>query len=85
MTLTIELTPDQESRLRERAARQGQDPADYARALIDRGLTLPSLDEVLAPIRQDFAESGMSEEELESLIEGARDAVYREKHGSKPS
>lgn len=44
---------------------------------------LPSLEEILAPIRQDFAESGMSEDELEGLIEDARNAVYREKDVSK--
>lgn len=85
MTLTIELTPEQESRLRERAAKQGQDPADYARVLIDRGLMLRSLEEILAPIRQDFAESGTSEGELERLVEEARNAVYQKKHGPKTS
>lgn len=85
MTLTIQLTPEQEARLRERAARQGQDATDYARSLIDKGLTLPTLDEILAPIRQDFRDSGMSEVDLENLIEGARDAVYRERHSPKAS
>ena len=33
-----------------------------------------SLDELLAPIREDFAKSGMSEDELNALIEEERQA-----------
>jgi hypothetical protein len=67
-------------RLRERAAKRGQDPTQYARLLVDKGLASPSLDEILAPIRQEFAESGMTEEERGNLIETAREAVYRENY-----
>ncbi|MFN3651425.1 MAG: hypothetical protein ACK47B_17755 [Armatimonadota bacterium] len=81
MTITIQLSPEQESQLRERAARQGQDPADFARGLIERGLTRPDLDEILAPLRQEFDQSGMSESELDHLIETARDAAYEERPG----
>ena len=35
MTLTLELSPDQEQRLRERAARAGLDPVTYVQHLID--------------------------------------------------
>ena len=36
MTLTIDLTPEQEARLQKEAARHGLDPTDYARRLFDR-------------------------------------------------
>lgn len=38
-----------------------------------------SFDEILAPIRQGFKESGLSEEELDELFEEGREEVYREK------
>ena len=80
MTLVIELTAEQESRLVDRAANEGRDPTDYARALIERGLLVPAFDEVAAPLRQEFEQSGMSEEALEGLIGSARNAAYRDRH-----
>jgi hypothetical protein len=41
MTLTLKLTPDEEKRLRERAARQGQDAPPYALGLLRQGIALP--------------------------------------------
>jgi predicted transcriptional regulator len=41
MTLTIELTPETEARLKQEAERKGEPPADVARRLIENGL--PSL------------------------------------------
>jgi predicted RNase H-like HicB family nuclease len=41
-------------------------------------LPAKSFDETLAPIRQRFQESGMSEDDLEALFEEAREEVYRE-------
>ena len=38
MTITLELSPDEEARLRARAARQGRDAADLARDLVRDGL-----------------------------------------------
>lgn len=43
------------------------------------------LDEVLAPVHQQFDESGMTEEELDALIEEAREEVWREKQGRNAS
>ena len=51
-------TPDEERRLREHAARRGQgQTADFAGAL--------------APVHEDFRRSGLSEDELDTLLEGA--------------
>ena len=38
MTVTIELAPDLDTRLQEAAARQGQDPATFARAAVEEKL-----------------------------------------------
>lgn len=42
-----------------------------------------SLGEILAPVREDFHRSGMTEDELAPLIEEARDEVWREKQRGK--
>jgi hypothetical protein len=84
MTITIDLRPDQERRLAERAARAGQDLTAYVHHLIDRDIDTESLDVILAPVRRDFEESGMTDDDLAALIEEVREDIWREKHG-RPS
>lgn len=66
----------------EREVRQadGVEPAPSADAeggsAVHPGMTF---DEILAPVRAGFAESGLSEEELESLLEEAREEVWQER------
>lgn len=38
----------------------------------------PTIDEILAPIRKQFVESGTTEEELDALIDEAREEVWQE-------
>jgi hypothetical protein len=74
MTVTIDLTPDEEQRLSERAARQGQDVTAYVRRLIREDLTSApapgrrTIAEVLAPVHEDFRASGMDDGELDTLL-----------------
>jgi hypothetical protein len=42
MTLTIDLPPDIEARLKREAERKGEQPADVARRLIENGLPAPT-------------------------------------------
>jgi predicted DNA-binding protein len=42
MTITIELPPELKQQLEEEAARQGQAPADYVRAVVEEKLTTAS-------------------------------------------
>ena len=76
MTLLVPISPQVEAKLRERAAAEGKDPAAYASKLLEQAVTRPSLDELLAPLRQQFAASGTTDEELVRQITEARDA-YR--------
>jgi len=76
MTLLVPVSPQVEAKLRERAAAEGKDPAAYASKLLEQAVTHPSLDELLAPLRQQFAASGTTDEELVRQITEARDA-YR--------
>lgn len=84
MTITINLRPEQERRLAERAARAGQDVAAYVHRLIDRDIDTEGLDAILAPVRRGFEESGMTDEDLAALVEEVREDIWREEHG-RPS
>lgn len=63
MTLTISLSSAAESKLRELAAAEGQEPTEYASKLLEDAVFHPSLQTILAPIQVDFAKSGLSETE----------------------
>jgi hypothetical protein len=78
-TLTISLPRNLSNALAERARRSGRDAAEYVEDLIERDICNPSLDEMLAPFRQEFGDSGMTDDELDELVEEIRDDIYREK------
>jgi hypothetical protein len=80
MEITIVLSPEEETLIQSRATASGEDIASYLQGLIHRHIKAPIiLAEVLAPIRREFAESGMSEDELDALVEEARDEIWRTK------
>ena len=72
MTLQISLTPEAETRLCERAAAAGKQPAELARSIVERDVRRPTLEEISGPIYQRFLESGMSDEELGDMLEDAK-------------
>jgi len=82
MSITISLSPEEEKRLRERAARAGQDIAAYVRQLIHR--EIHGVSEALAPFRHEVDKSGISDEELRVFFEEVREEIWQEKHG-KPN
>jgi hypothetical protein len=73
MTLTIDLPPETEQKLLARAAATGKDVATLVREAVEEKLRAPSstFAELLAPIHEDFRKSGMTETELDSLLERA--------------
>ncbi len=78
MTITIELSPAEEEKLAHEAGRAGQPPGEYAKAVLVRHLRpRRSLDEILAPFREQVEQSGMTDDELDTLFEEARDEVFR--------
>ncbi|MEW6126963.1 MAG: hypothetical protein AB1757_07985 [Acidobacteriota bacterium] len=79
MDVTISIPTELEVVLKERAAQFGKDADDYLSQLVTKHLERPALDEILAPVRKDFAKSGMTEEELNQLIEEERQALWDEK------
>lgn len=82
MTLTIDLRPELVEELEARAAQLGKRPDDYVRLLVERNLSLPTFDEILAPVRDQVAASGTTEEELDCLFNEALTEVRRERKGA---
>jgi hypothetical protein len=83
MSLTVTLPSDLEAQVQQAAARKGCDVEQYMIEAIKKAVLKPSLDEILAPVREQFAASGMTEEELDQLIEEERQVIWEEKHGKK--
>jgi hypothetical protein len=95
MSILLHLSPETEHRLRERAKQRGQTLEAYLEMLAEldaangnaaTGPTsrAPTFDEILAPMRQGFAESGLTDEELTALLEEAREEVWRAKRQGPP-
>lgn len=81
MTLTIHVPKNIGAVLEEKAKNQGKDVSSYVENLIEKDIDQrKTLDEILAPIRKNFADSGMSEEDLDALIESERQAMWEEKN-----
>lgn len=85
-TLTLRITGLTEETLRkidEKAGRRGRDRAEYVRDLIERDLGSRDSDDPRSilqrfePVQAEFAASGLSEGDLDLLIEEAREQVSR--------
>lgn len=81
--LQVPLSPDTEARLREQARARGEDVSLYAAGLLKKALSAPSIEELLGPFRKQVAESGISDEELDSLGESLRDEVWHDRQGKE--
>lgn len=79
MTLTIELTPETEARLKNRALSSGyQEITDYAKKVIEDDTNkMKTLDEIFAPFRE-YTEQ-ISAAEIDDLVKLARREVFAEK------
>lgn len=82
-TETIEITglPTGTKAALEQIARiDGKSGGKFARTLIQAEiLSRRPFKEILAPIRQSFEESGMTEEDLDVLIEEVRGQIWKER------
>lgn len=53
---------------------------EYARILLEgKILAQKTFKEILAPVRESFEESGMTDDELDALVETAREDFYRKR------
>lgn len=78
--MSIILKPETESLLINRAAAKGYNIDDYIKKLVEEDSNkTKTLDEIFAPVRREFEEKGMTEDELDDLIYQARREIYAEK------
>ena len=85
MTLQISLTPEAETRLRERAAEAGVQPSELASRIVERQIHRPTLEEISGPTFKRFLESATTEDELIDELEQAKHemrADRRTRHAS---
>jgi hypothetical protein len=83
MTVTINLKPEVEAVLQKRAIAIGcENLAEYLEKYLEKDIDREAnLDKFLAPIRKNFSESGMNEDDLDALIESERQEMWEEKNG----
>jgi hypothetical protein len=76
-----DLPPDLLSELDQRARGKGMDRQSYVLRLIERDLLDQgkTFDEILAPIRDDFRATGMTEQELEAFVDAEVAAARKER------
>ncbi len=81
VTLTIKVRQNIGAALVEKAKNEGKDVASYVENLIEKDIDRrKTLDEILAPIRKNFTDSAMTEEDLDALVESERQAMWEEKN-----
>lgn len=84
LTDTIQITglpPSVIEAVENRAKEIGTTTENYVRYLIEEDLSSTlSMRVLFAPVREQIRESGISETELDELLEEAREEVYREKN-----
>ena len=83
MRYTITIPADAEAKLQEQARAKGMPADKYIQQLVEHALDKPSLREVLAPIHQEFLDSGMTEQELDVILSDALEASRRERRARR--
>jgi hypothetical protein len=91
MTITIELRPDDEQVLRERARESGQELPEYVHRVLEehiRSVPRPEVppktfDQILAPVWEGWRQSGMTEDEIDDLFQQELQEVRRQRRQSK--
>lgn len=73
MTITISLPPETVEKLEAQAAASGKDVETFVREAVEAKLVVSGLSfrDILAPVHREFEASGLSDEELDALAEGA--------------
>lgn len=80
MSVVLELEPEVEAKLKKRAVARGTEFNEYLVSVLKKHADISrTLDEILEPVRQNFADSGMTEDELNELIDREKSAVRAER------
>ena len=80
MTLSLNIPPEVEAKLRQQAAVSGEPLDVYAAKVLAQAITAPTIDELLAPVRREAAASGMSESQL---LDFGRELLRKTREGKK--
>jgi hypothetical protein len=84
MVLTLSISPEAEAQLKAKAAAAGVDVETYAAQYIElMASPARSLEEISGPIGEDFAKSGMTEEELSEFLEEEKHAMRAERRKTR--
>jgi hypothetical protein len=75
MSLTIDFAPDEEARIRHKAATVGKDVATFVHDAALETADRPSLAQILAPIHQATTRTGVSVDEIDRMAERALEEV----------
>ncbi len=78
MTLEIRFAPDEEARLRDRAAADGKDVLTFVREAVIEKLDRPTLAAVLAPVHEATRRSGLTIDEIDAMADRARAEYWAE-------
>ena len=94
MTLTLKLPPETEKKLHELAAEVGQSVEGLAMQLIEEALGVnggqaasragKTFDQILAPVRKAWEESGLSDDQTDQLFDDTLTKVRAEKQKRSP-
>ena len=69
----VGLKPSLARAAKQKARREGKTPPEYVRSLIERDLLADkNFDEMLKPVRADFRSRGITEDELDQIVERAQ-------------
>ena len=80
MSVVLELEPEVEEKLKKRASARGTGLNEYLVSVLKKHANISrTLDDVLAPARKNFADSGMTEDELAELVDREIKAVRAER------
>lgn len=83
MTLQIPLAPEEEARLRQRAAAVGKDVETFAREALIETIDRPTLAELLAPIHAETRRLGTSVQEVDAMLDAAREAEREQRRAGR--
>jgi hypothetical protein len=80
MTFTLKLAESEEQRLAQQAQAAGIDVQTYVERIVRAAASRPPLDEMLRPVHEAFAASGMTDDDLGDLLEQAKHEMRAQRH-----
>ncbi|MGI8670367.1 MAG: hypothetical protein ACR2J3_11070 [Aridibacter sp.] len=79
MELTISVSDKIANILMERAKNNGRDVREFVAEIVEEKMLAPTLDELLAPVRQEVKDKNLSEDELDDFMYSIRQKVREER------